>query len=449
MSKTDPKGYYAILDLTSEANSMEIKIEFRRKAMELHPDRNKSANATSQFQLLNEAYGVLSDPASRAQYDTMSIDTSDHASAEAEGSPPDPIVCSCCGKVTAQPRYAIFFEVKSFIVMTKRSVIQGIFCSACAEKKALKASAISWVLGWWGIPWGFIYTIHAISNNLMGGKRPYEVNARLAAHQAWFFAAIGKINMARAVALDALDFAKKLKSDQAYAKIRKSLGYNVSDEGAELRFQIEKFLEAVSGSGSNAIRLKDSWALFRRPFYIQGLVGLTAIGTIWYAVQNDQSISSSSNPPPYIASPQSEYSPTPTYIRPLTAPNGEPWPLHADYVRGFPCIHTNGWSKVTVDNSQNDSDVFVKLVSVYGQNTFPVRAFFIPAHSSFTAKNLTAGSYDVRYRDLNSGHLSRSEQFTLEEIKTNDGIQFSDFTMTLFKVRNGNMHTYDLSETEF
>jgi hypothetical protein len=128
MSKTDPKGYYAILDLTPEANSMEIKIEFRRKAMELHPDRNKSSNATSQFQLLNEAYGVLSDPASRAQYDTMSIDTSDHASAAGEGSPPNPIVCSCCGKVTAQPRYAIFFEVKSFVVMTKRSVTRS-FCN--------------------------------------------------------------------------------------------------------------------------------------------------------------------------------------------------------------------------------------------------------------------------------------------------------------------------------
>jgi hypothetical protein len=45
--------------------------------------------------------------------------------------------------------------------------------------------------------------------------------------------------------------------------------------------------------------------------------------------------------------------------------------------------------------------------------------------------------------------LARSESFALEEITTHNGTQYSDMTMTLYKVRNGNMQTYGLSEDEF
>lgn len=66
-----------------------------------------------------------------------------------------------------------------------------------------------------------------------------------------------------------------------------------------------------------------------------------------------------------------------------------------------------------------------------------------------TKDRVTAGSYDMRYRDLNTGHLSHAEPFTLEEIPRYNGTQYSDLTMTLNKVRNGNMHTYDLGGGEF
>ena len=66
MNSKDPRGYYTILGVTPGVEAEQIKAAYRRRAMELHPDRNKDAHATRQFQLLNEAYGVLSDPASRA-----------------------------------------------------------------------------------------------------------------------------------------------------------------------------------------------------------------------------------------------------------------------------------------------------------------------------------------------------------------------------------------------
>ena len=69
--------------------------------------------------------------------------------------------------------------------------------------------------------------------------------------------------------------------------------------------------------------------------------------------------------------------------------------------------------------------------------------------SQFTIKNIRAGLYDIRYRDLDSGSLSKSESFVLEEIKTYDGVEYSNLTMTLYKIQNGNMQTYGLSEEQF
>ena len=139
----------------------------------------------------------------------------------------------------------------------------------------------------------------------------------------------------------------------------------------------------------------------------------------------------------------------PTYTRSSTAPNGATWPNFSGYVDGYDQLNMNGLSSVTVDNGQNDSDVFVKLVSLNGLEAYPVRQFYIPAFGRFTLDKVTAGNYDVRYRDLGNGALSRSEQFSLEETETYDGTSYSNITMTLYKVQDGNMQTYDLSESDF
>ena len=149
--------------------------------------------------------------------------------------------------------------------------------------------------------------------------------------------------------------------------------------------------------------------------------------------------------PKYNPKPKSQ----PGYKKPILAPNGSPWPAGANYVSGYEKLETNGLSSVTVDNSQNDSDVFVKLVKINANESYPARVFYIPARSNFKVTNVAKGTYDIRYRDLDSGGLSKSESFVLEEIKTYNGVNFSEITMTLYKVRNGNMQTYGISENEF
>ncbi|MBC7751666.1 MAG: J domain-containing protein [Candidatus Saccharibacteria bacterium] len=131
------------------------------------------------------------------------------------------------------------------------------------------------------------------------------------------------------------------------------------------------------------------------------------------------------------------------------APNGQAWPKSAGYVKGYEKLNMDGLSTVTVDNSQNNTAVFVKLISSDGSVAYPVRQFYIPAFGGFILRDVSKGNYDIRYRDLSDGRLSRSDSFNVEEIETSEGKQFSNITMTLYKMQNGNFKTYPIQESDF
>jgi molecular chaperone DnaJ len=65
------KDYYELLGVGRDATEQDLKKAYRQLARKYHPDVNKEPDAEAKFKEINEAYGVLSDPQKRAQYDQM------------------------------------------------------------------------------------------------------------------------------------------------------------------------------------------------------------------------------------------------------------------------------------------------------------------------------------------------------------------------------------------
>lgn len=67
------KNYYQILGLKFNATYEEIKAAYRRLAFELHPDRNPTSEAALKFQEVMQAYAILINAESRAEYDAKNL----------------------------------------------------------------------------------------------------------------------------------------------------------------------------------------------------------------------------------------------------------------------------------------------------------------------------------------------------------------------------------------
>jgi curved DNA-binding protein CbpA len=117
------------------------------------------------------------------------------------------------------------------------------------------------------------------------------------------------------------------------------------------------------------------------------------------------------------------------------------------YLKDERQIFAGGYSTFTIDNSNGSHDAEVRLYL----GTKQVRSMFVQVGTKFTAEKLSPGTYKLRYKMSINGvdkAFQAKEDFTLSqtvtETETGTRTQFSRMTVTLFKVRDGNMQTEEI-----
>ena len=76
------------------------------------------------------------------------------------------VTCPGCGDDSERLNGSMTGEVVSFVFFTQYQKKVRIACPRCLDKATNNALTKTALFGWWGIPWGIIYTIQSIILNL-------------------------------------------------------------------------------------------------------------------------------------------------------------------------------------------------------------------------------------------------------------------------------------------
>ncbi|XP_035224868.1 dnaJ homolog subfamily B member 1-like isoform X2 [Stegodyphus dumicola] len=68
------KDYYEILGVTKDANESDLRRQYKKLALQFHPDKNKAPGAVEAFKAIGNAFAVLSDPVKRKRYDMYGLE---------------------------------------------------------------------------------------------------------------------------------------------------------------------------------------------------------------------------------------------------------------------------------------------------------------------------------------------------------------------------------------
>ncbi len=248
--------HYEVLGVSESASQSLIRSTYLRLLQIYHPDHNADPIAGKKTAEIIEAYSVLSDPDKRAQYnEALHANRNTKSSGRnTQSPPPSPqktpvaqVICEKCGVQNSSLRISLMYWVASALVLTRRGGKAGIWCERCRAKQAAIWSFISGAVGWWGVPWGPIYTVQALYFNALGGQQDKVQNAallRLVGFQLYEKGNAGE-------ALIAIEASLSLENDDATATFSNILR-NLSESKTKRRYP---FFKAITAAPSATVAL--------------------------------------------------------------------------------------------------------------------------------------------------------------------------------------------------
>ena len=118
------------------------------------------------------------------------------------------------------------------------------------------------------------------------------------------------------------------------------------------------------------------------------------------------------------------------------------------YLNGSPPPQAAGLSTFTIDNKSCSADAIARIYLNCDKPA--VRQIYIKTGEKFSATELAPGRYVLRYRFVgNSTTYEADKVFELEEISDSQGVNYSNVSVTLFTVANGNMKVKRVPESNF
>jgi hypothetical protein len=228
--------YYEVLGCSHNSTAKQIKSAYHALISKFHPDRNPDPAAAEFTARLNEAYSVVGDERQRSLYDAWLKSVQEQAevgSRQTATSRPEvpPVKCAKCGRQDETIRLALMYYAISVIFITYRRGASGMWCERCRAFEAAKWSIVSGLLGWWGVPWGPIYTIHALFVNAKGGSQPNSQNAALLRVLGYQLYQQGRASDAFAALTESL----KLEPNADASQLHEYLRYQSRPHGEERR----------------------------------------------------------------------------------------------------------------------------------------------------------------------------------------------------------------------
>ncbi len=423
--------HYDNLKVTRNAPFEVMKAAYRAMAQKYHPDLNPAADAARVMKIINEAWYVLSDPARRAEHDEWIAGQEAGQVPKTSASPNKHNSFTAGANSSDSKRESSDFESRkanSSFYQKKEEPAFSAYGTSAGATEGYKAATPDWLRS---LNYALIY----LSDKL--GKSKAQVFGVTVLGTA-LMAIMGTLSFVSDRTANPSNSSVSTNRDSAYlsdaevvgrADARVSGGANAS----ALQNQDKVIADIKRPQPPTTFSFEEASAPVNADLNrIERSAGFKPFNGVLDAQNTDRE-------------PWKNYAP-------IESAEAETVRLPSGYLKGEKQIFTGGLSKFIIDNS-NGSHVAEVRLYLSGKQ---VRAMFVRVGTTFTAEKLGPGTYKMRYKMNINGKISAfqaKEEFVLTQTVTptesGTSTRFSNMTVTLYKVRDGNMQVEEIPLDKF